>query len=104
MTRRKQVILASAGAILVAGVAGVYLAGRSLVKHFEPMIRAQAIAYLRERFDSEVELKSLRIAIPALSPKKTFWNKGQDYCVADSLVTTSSISPQPVSALKCIAL
>ena len=77
MTRGRKIALFTVGAILAVGGVEVYIAGKNLVKHFESMIREQAITYLRERFDSEVEMSSLHVAIPALSPIKTFWNKGR---------------------------
>jgi hypothetical protein len=40
--------------------AGIFAAGR----YFEPYIREQAIAYLRQRFDSEVELSRLQVQMP----------------------------------------
>jgi hypothetical protein len=77
MSRGKKIALFTVGAILVVGGVEVYRVGKNLGKHFESMIREQAITYLRERFDSEVELSSLHVTIPHLSPIKTFWNKGR---------------------------
>jgi hypothetical protein len=77
MTRWKKIALFSVAAILVVCGVGMYLVGKNLVTHFESQIREQAILYLRDRFDSEVEMSSLHVAIPALSPIKTFWNKGR---------------------------
>ncbi|MEO5925547.1 MAG: hypothetical protein ABIR70_17125 [Bryobacteraceae bacterium] len=48
-------------AILFAafGIGLIYLS-----RHFEPYIREQAIQYLKERFDSEVELTGLHVSVP----------------------------------------
>src|SRR5713226_10103362 len=54
--------------LLALGTAGLYVVSSVLSKRFEPHIRDLAISYLRNRFDSEVELESLRIRIPKLSP------------------------------------
>jgi len=54
--------------LLALGTAGLYVVSSVLSKRFEPHIRDLAISYLRNRFDSEVELESLRIRIPRLSP------------------------------------
>lgn len=47
--------------LLLAG--GILIAGR----YFEPYIREQAIQYLRQRFDSEVELSRLHVQMPGFS-------------------------------------
>lgn len=77
MTQRKKFALFTVGAFLIVICMGMYIAGKKLVKQFESRIREQAILYLHDRFDSEVEMSSLHITIPALSPIKTFWNKGR---------------------------
>jgi hypothetical protein len=47
------------------------------VQHFEPQIKEQAMQYLRDRFDSDVEMGEFHIAIPALSPMRALWTKGR---------------------------
>src|SRR5262245_24608266 len=64
---------AAAGVTLIV----LFFVGRAMAKRFEPYIRDQAINYLRERFDSEAELGSLKISIPNLSPYKLVANKGK---------------------------
>jgi hypothetical protein len=44
---------------------------------FEPYIKEQAIEYLTKRFDSEVELASLTVSLPHLSPTKLVFTKGK---------------------------
>ena len=68
MTARKKKWL-----IGLAGVSGILIAGLLITAHrmagrVEPYIREQAIQYLRQRFDSEVEIGALRITIPKFSP------------------------------------
>ncbi len=77
MTKRKKVVLLTVGAVIIIGVLGMYLGGKRLSGQFEAKIREQAILYLQKRFDSEVEMSALHISIPALSPIKTFWNRGR---------------------------
>src|SRR5215813_1367714 len=48
-----------------------------LAKRFEPYIREQAILYLRQRFDSEVELTALRVQMPQTSPLRLLLNRGR---------------------------
>jgi hypothetical protein len=55
----------------------LFFVGRAMTHRFEPYIRQQAIAYLQDRFDSEVELGSLQISIPHLSPYKLVVNRGR---------------------------
>ena len=61
--RRKQWLIASTLVFAVAA-GGLFIAASILAKRVEPYIREQAIQYLRERFDSEVELASLQVHVP----------------------------------------
>src|SRR5262249_29258354 len=59
------------------GLVGVTIAGYVLARRFDPYIRQQMILYLQERFDSEVELSSLRIRLPRISSLKFLFNGGR---------------------------
>src|SRR5262249_46586632 len=48
-----------------------------LAKRFEPYIREQAILYLQRRFDSEVELATLRVRMPQTSPIRLVLTHGR---------------------------
>jgi len=48
-----------------------------LKKRYEPYIRDQAITYLRERFDSEVELADLHIRMPRISTLRLLLTGGR---------------------------
>jgi hypothetical protein len=61
--RRKKWLIASTLVFAVAA-GGLIVAASILAKRIEPYIREQAIQYLRERFDSEVELARLQVHIP----------------------------------------
>ena len=70
MSRKRKWLLAAAlvAATIVAGlsIAGYIIANR-LANRFDPYIREQTIQYLEQRFDSDVELASLRVRVPNLS-------------------------------------
>ncbi|MES1262383.1 MAG: AsmA-like C-terminal region-containing protein [Acidobacteriota bacterium] len=58
-------------------VAGLFIAASVLRNRFEPYIREQAIAWLRDRFDSDVQLTSLRVHLGATSPLRLLRNRGR---------------------------
>jgi len=77
MQRRTKWLLA-AGLIGIPAVGGLtlfFLAKQHAAK-IEPYIRDQAVAYLRDKFRADVEIASLKIDIPALSPVKMYVTKG----------------------------
>jgi len=78
MQRRTKWLLAAGliGIPAAGGLTLLYLAKRHAAK-IEPYIRDQAVAYLRDRFDADVEIADLRIDIPALSPVKMYLTKGR---------------------------
>jgi hypothetical protein len=72
--RRKWFI---AAVILTVAVAvSLWIAAVRIRDRFEPFIRAQAVAWLEQRFHADVELASLRIHIPAISPLKMLFTRG----------------------------
>ena len=60
-----------------AGLITAFFVGRHMARRFEPYIKEQAVEYLKQRFDSEVELSSLTVALPRLSPVKLVWSRGR---------------------------
>ena len=70
MMRTKKRLLVGISALLGIGFIGLVITGYMLAQRFDPYIRQQAILYLQQRFDSEVELSSLRIRLPRISPLK----------------------------------
>jgi hypothetical protein len=76
MTRKKKWLL---GLGIVAGVAliGLTVAGIVLNRRFQPYLRQQAILYLRGRFESEVQLTSMHVSIPKLSPLRWAITRGR---------------------------
>jgi hypothetical protein len=74
--RRKRWLYAAAG-LTIATVAGLAIAASILSRRFEPFIREQAIAYLSERFQCDVELAKLRVKMPKMSPLNILLRKGK---------------------------
>jgi hypothetical protein len=70
MTRRIKKWLLGTGVFLGIAVVALTIAGYVLVRRIDPYIRQQAILYLHERFDSDVELTSLSVHLPRISPLK----------------------------------
>ncbi len=60
--KKRWLIIGALGLVFVGAV--ILIAASILAKRVEPFIRAQAIQYLRERFESEVELARLQIHVP----------------------------------------
>lgn len=54
MTRRKKYWIFGIAASLAVIIICAYIAASILARPFEPMVREQAIRYLRERFHSDV--------------------------------------------------
>src|SRR5690348_7781564 len=77
MSRGKKKWLLGLGLAGVAGFVTIFFVGRHMAQRFEPYIREQAIEYLEKRFDSEVELASLTVGLPHLSPSKLVFTKGK---------------------------
>lgn len=70
--------LAAVGLAFLAVIVATYYA----VRHFEPFIREQAIRYLRERFNSDVELKALHVHMPRRPTLALLRNRGRGAKIA----------------------
>jgi hypothetical protein len=82
MSRRKKawiIGIASAAGIFVSAL---FIGAFIVAKRFQPLIREQAIRYLSDRFDSTVELASLRIRMPKLSIPELIIKRGRGTRVA----------------------
>ena len=77
MPGKKKVWLAGIGVFLCLAVLAGFIAVRMLSQRFEPYIRQRAIEYLRHRFDSDVELSSLRVRLPKSSPLRLLMSRGR---------------------------
>ncbi len=67
MTARKKYWLAGIAVFAGLAVTGAFIAASMIAKRFDPMIREQAIRYLRERFNSDVDITALHINPPKMS-------------------------------------
>jgi hypothetical protein len=67
MSKRKKRLLVGFSLFALVGLIAMAIAASVLAKRFEPYIREQAILYLRTRFDSEVDLATLRVRMPQRS-------------------------------------
>jgi len=70
MTKRKKrwlIGIAVAAIIAVSVLVGLYSIARKIAANFEPMVRDEAILYLRTRFHCDVQLQSLHVHLPRLS-------------------------------------
>jgi hypothetical protein len=76
LTRRTKKWLAGIGAAVAALVIAMAVTGYVLARRVEPFIREQVIAYLHERFDSEVEIAALRVRMRRASLVETLFNRG----------------------------
>jgi hypothetical protein len=59
------------------GFIGLVIAAHVLARRIDPYVRQQAILYLQRRFESEVELASLRVSVPNTSALKLLLNRGR---------------------------
>jgi hypothetical protein len=82
MTTRKRNWLTGIGLTAGLGFIGLLITAHALARHIDPYIREQAILYLQRRFDSEVEIASLRITLPNTSPLKLLLNRGRGTLVS----------------------
>lgn len=64
--RRKHWLLGIGAAVLIAIVA-VFVAAIIMARRFEPMVREQAMRYMRERFHADVQIGALHIVPPKVS-------------------------------------
>jgi len=75
---RKRKWLLGIGVCLLLGFVALLLAASALAHRFEPYIREQAIQYLSQRFDSDVEIAALRVRMPKTSPLSLLMTRGRD--------------------------
>jgi AsmA-like C-terminal region len=75
-SRKKRWIYGISGVVALAIVA-LFIAASVLSRRFEPFIREQAIRYMSERFNSDVQIASLRIKMPKMSPLNVLLRRGR---------------------------
>ena len=76
MSRREKYV-AGFGAVAIVVLIGLIVAGAILSRRIEPYIRQQAEQYLRTRFQADVQIASLRVRLPKLSPLHMLFTRGR---------------------------
>jgi hypothetical protein len=82
VTRRKKMWLAGIAASLALVIVAAFIAASILARRFEPMVREQAIRYLQQRFDSDVQIAALHITPPKVSALKILLKHGRGAMVS----------------------
>jgi AsmA-like protein len=75
VSRRRKWVLAVL--IVAIAAAGLFIIASMASKRYQPYIREAAIRYLRERFESEVELGDLQIHMPKMSTLRMLITRGR---------------------------
>ena len=76
MSRREKYV-AGFGAAAIVVLIGLLIAGSIMSRRIEPYIRQQAEQYLRDRFQADVQIASLRVHLPRLSPLRMLFTRGR---------------------------
>ena len=76
MSRREKYV-AGFGLAVIAVLIGLIIAGSRLSHRIEPYIRDQAEQYLRDRFRADVQIASLRVRLPTISPLTMIFTRGR---------------------------
>jgi hypothetical protein len=77
MMSRREKWVAGLGTVSIVVLGGLLIAGAILSRRIEPLIRQQAEQYLRNRFHADVQLSSLHIGLPKLSPLHMLFAQGR---------------------------
>jgi hypothetical protein len=77
MSARRKKWLIGIGAASAAGLVALFIAASVMAHRFEPYIREQAVTYLRDRFNSDVEIAALRVRLPKTSSLRILLSRGR---------------------------
>lgn len=75
MSRREKYV-AGFGAAAIVVFIGLIIVGSVLSRRIEPFVRAQAEQYLRDRFRADVQIATLRVHLPPISPLRMLFTGG----------------------------
>jgi len=75
--RRRTKWLIGIGVAALAVVAGLFIAGTMMVRRFEPYVRKEAMQYLSDRFDSDVNIQAIHVHMQTKSPWMALKSKGR---------------------------
>src|SRR5262249_93059 len=79
--RKRNWLIATAIALALV-IVGAFIAASMIAHRFEPMVREQAIRYLRERFQSDGQIATLHINPPKVSTLNLLLRHGRGAMVA----------------------
>ncbi len=77
MSARKRNWIVAIGIVVILTAVGLAIAASVLAARIEPYARQQAIRYLSQRFDSDVQLQALHVRLPKTSPLRLFLTRGR---------------------------
>jgi hypothetical protein len=77
MMSRREKYVAGFGAVAIAVLIGLIVAGSIMSRRIEPYIRQEAEQYLRTRFHADVQIASLHVRLPRLSPMRMLFTHGR---------------------------
>jgi len=77
MTAHQKRWLVAGASLFVVIAAGLFITALVLAKRVEPYIRAQALQYLRDRFNSDVELGEFQVHVPPALPFRLLFHAGR---------------------------
>src|SRR5689334_5287298 len=77
MTARKKRWIVAGAALFVVVAAGLLIAALILARRVQPYIRQQAMQFLRERFDSDVNLDRFEVHVPPALPLRLLFRAGR---------------------------
>jgi hypothetical protein len=103
VTRRKRIWLTGIAFSIALVIVAVFIAASILAKRFEPMVREQAIRYLQQRFDSDVQIAALHITPPKVSALNILLKHGRGAMVsveADGVSMRFNRSLPPLFAIR----
>jgi len=75
--RKRNRVLLTFGVCAATALAGLLIAASLMTRQIEPYIRQQVLDYLRNGFDSEVELASLSLTMPRISSLRLLLSQGR---------------------------
>ena len=79
MSKSRKWILAGVCSALLIGLTASLVAARVLRDRVEPYIKQQAILYLSQRFDADVEMAGLHVRLPAIPQFKLLLTRGHGF-------------------------
>jgi hypothetical protein len=77
VSKRKKLWLGGIALVVLILVVGAYVAASIIARNFEPTLRKEAIQYLHDRFQSDVQLRALHVNRPKMSTLQILLRHGR---------------------------